>query len=203
MASTRATVWRALRRARRQRRCAPSRPSAAAAAAVATTATGARRWRAARRGTSRLHLPLPPPPPRARRGLVRRGGCGLRSEGAPESRDPPLETPPRCVTITAQSRFRVHVATCSPSRCSLLAASDPLSRSLSGGVSPCSNLTEDLRGWNLKVKLVMCSNCLHGALALHNTSRISREATVAPNAYPTCLAATRGGSSSRPRPPTR
>ena len=109
----------------------------------------------ARRGST-YPLPLPPPPPRARRGLVRRGGCGLRSEGAPESRDPPLETPPRCVTITAQSRFRVHVATCSPSRCSLLAASDPLSRSLSGGVSPCSNLTEDLRGWNLKVKLVMC-----------------------------------------------
>lgn len=157
MASTRATVWRALRRARRQRRCAPSRPSAAAAAAVATTATGARRWRAARRGEARLHLPLPPLPPRARRGLVRRGGCGLRSEGAPESRPPPRDPPPMCdnhgaITVQGSRGNR----TCSPSRCSLLAASDPLSRSLSGGVSPCSNLTEDLRGWNLKVKLVMC-----------------------------------------------
>ena len=64
-------------------------------------------------------------------------------------------------------------------------------------------LNRRLEGVEPKGKARHVLYCLHGALALHNTSRISREATVAPNAYPTCLAATRGGSSSRPRPPTR
>ena len=160
MASTRATVWRALRRARRQRRCAPSRPSAAAAAAVATTTTGARRWRAARRGTSRLHLPATAATAAAtgetRACASRRLRAAQRGRAGVE-RPPPRDPPPMCdnhgaITVQGSRGNR----TCSPSRCSLLAASDPLSRSLSGGVSPCSNLTEDLRGWNLKVKLVMC-----------------------------------------------
>ena len=109
-------------------------PTAATAAATGETrACASRRLRAAQRGRAGVERP------------------------------PPRDPPPMCdnhgaITVQGSRGNR----TCSPSRCSLLAASDPLSRSLSGGVSPCSNLTEDLRGWNLKVKLVMCSTVYTG-----------------------------------------
>ena len=77
-----------------------------------------------------------------------RRACGAAAEG--------------CVTIT------VHVATCS--RCSLLAASDPLSRSLSGGVSPYSlNSRPERVEPNVFVVARFCRDCA-GQCMVHGKS---------------------------------